>query len=119
MNDWPIHKTLKSLQVFLGLTRHYQKFVQNYGKIAAPLTALLKKNAFSWNVAVDQAFQALKEAMCTTLVLDFPNFTNIFVLECETSRKGTGVVLMQQGKPLDFTSKQLSKGHLEKYTYEK
>jgi hypothetical protein len=93
------------LQGFLGLTRHYQKFVQNYGKIAATLIALLKKNAFSWNVVVDQAFQALKEAMCTTLVLDFPNFTNIFVLECEASRKGTGVVLMQQGKPLDFTSK--------------
>jgi hypothetical protein len=56
MKDWPCPKTLKSLCGFLGLTSYYCKFVQNYGKIAAPLTALFKKNAFSWTPAVDQSF---------------------------------------------------------------
>jgi hypothetical protein len=108
MKDWPHPKTLKILCGFLGLTRYYHKFVQNYGKIAAPLTALLKKNAFSWTPTTDQSFQALKEAMCTTLVLALPNFTKTFVLECDASGKGIGVVLMQDGRPLDFTRKQLS-----------
>ena len=48
MQYWPRTKTLKRLHGFMGLTGHYKKFIWNYGKIAAPLTSLLKKNAFTW-----------------------------------------------------------------------
>jgi hypothetical protein len=84
-----------------------------------PLTALLKNNSFTWTLAADQAFQALKEAMCTTLVLALPDFTNTFVLECDPSGRGIGVVLMQEGRPLAFTSKQFSDCHLGQSIYEK
>jgi len=104
---------------FLGLMGCYRKFFQNYGKIASPLIALLKKNGFNWTLAADQSFQALKETMCMNHMLEFPDFTNTFVLEWDASRKGIGVVLMQNGRNLDFTTKQLSKRHLVKSTYEK
>jgi hypothetical protein len=57
--------------------------------------------------------------MCTNPILILPNFTNTFVLECDASRKGIGVVLMQDGMPLAFTSKQISKRHLGQSIYEK
>jgi hypothetical protein len=104
---------------FLGLTGYYRKFVKNYGKIAAPLTSLLKKNSFTWTPAAAQAFQTLNMAMCTTLVISLSDFTNTFVLECDASRKGIDVVLMQEGRPLAFTNKQLSERNLGKPIYEK
>jgi hypothetical protein len=119
MQDWPHPKTLKILRGFLGLTDYYRKFVKNYRKIATPLTTLLKKNSFTWTPVVAQDFQTLKMAMCTTQVLALPDFTKTFVLECDASRKGIGVVLMQESRPLAFTSKQLSERTLGKSIYEK
>jgi hypothetical protein len=105
MQNWPRLKTLKILRGLLGLTRYYRKFVQNYGKIVAPLTTLLKKNALSWTPTTDQSFQALIEVMCTTHVLALPDFTKTFVMECDASGRGIGAVLMQDGRPLAFTNK--------------
>jgi hypothetical protein len=107
------------LRGFLGLTEYYRKFVKNYGKIAAPLATLLKKNSFTWTPVTAQDFQTLKTAMCTTPVLALPDFTKTFVLECDASGKGIGTFLMQEGRPLAFTSKQLSERNLEKPIYKK
>jgi hypothetical protein len=66
-----------------------------------------------------QAFQTLKMAMCTTPVLALLDFTKTFVLECDASGKGISVILMQEGRPLAFTRKQLSERNLGKPIYEK
>jgi hypothetical protein len=119
MQDWPHPKSLKILHGFLGLTGYYHKFVKNYRNIVAPLTALLKKNSFTWTPAIAQAFQTLNMAMCTTLVLSLLDFTKTFVLECDASGKGINTLLMQEGRPLSFTGKKLSERNLGKSIYEK
>jgi hypothetical protein len=58
-------------------------------------------------------------AMCTTPILALPNFPKTFVLECDASGKGIDAILMQDGRPLAFTIKQLSEKNLGKPIYEK
>jgi hypothetical protein len=119
MMDWPIPKTLKNLREFLGLTGYYRKFVRNYGRIAAPLTKLTKKDAFSWTPEATKSFEQLKEVMCKAPVLTTPNFTKTFIVECDASGNGIGVVLMQEGRPLAFESRPLKGRDLHKPIYEK
>ena len=57
--------------------------------------------------------------MCTTHVLIIPNFTKTFIVECDASRNGIDVVLMQEGRPLDFESRSLKGKDLHKPIYEK
>ena len=84
MKNWPPLQTLKSLRGFLGLTSYYHKFVKDYGKIAASLRALLKKDDFAWTPAAECAFEKLKQAMCTTHVLDMPYFSKPFTIESDS-----------------------------------
>ena len=89
----------------LGLTGYYRKFVENYGIKETPLTTLLKKDTFSWTPEEMKAFEHPKEAIFQALVLAMPDFTKNFIVECDTSRNGIGVVLMQEGRLVSFKSR--------------
>jgi hypothetical protein len=104
VTEWPSPKSITSLRGFLGLTGYYRRFVRNYAQIVAPLTTLLKKDAFKWNDEAEACFRRLKLLMTSTLVLSAPYFSKSFVLECDASGAGLGVVLMQDNHPIAFES---------------
>lgn len=72
IKEWKITTTLKYLCRFIGLTGYYRMYVNNYGRIEAPLTTLLKKDGFSWTSEATKAFEHLKEAMLQASILAIP-----------------------------------------------
>ncbi|PHT85500.1 hypothetical protein T459_07606 [Capsicum annuum] len=119
MVNWPKPKSLKSLRGFQGLTGYYRRFVQSYGIISRPLTNMLNKNAFQWNEEIELAFERLKEAMTTVLVLALDDFTKPFIIETDACSKGMGAVLKKEERPLAYFSKALGARNLGLSTYEK
>jgi hypothetical protein len=101
------------------LTGYYRRFVKNYGRIAAPLTALLKKDAFSWTPEATKAFEDLKQVMCIAPILAIPDFTKAFIMECDASGNDIGAILMQEGRPISFESRPIKGKNLHKPIYEK
>ena len=98
---------------------YYRKFVHDYGAIVAPLTALLKKDGFTWNTAAASAFQALKATVTSAPVLALPDFTRSFVIECDASTHGFGAVLIQDKHPIAYFSRPVAPRHRSLAAYER
>jgi hypothetical protein len=117
--SWPIPKTVKALRGFLGLSGYYRKFIADYGAVAQPLTALLKRDAFSWSSDADRAFQDLKQALITAPLLQLPDFEKKFIIECDASGSGFGAVLHQGDGPVAFFSRAVAEHHTKLPAYER
>jgi hypothetical protein len=94
--------------------------VRHIGILAKPLTELLQKDhMFVWTPIHDQAFNRLKEALCAAPVLALPDFTRPFHIETDASGSRVGAVLQQDGHPIAYISKSLSKRNQGLTVYEK
>ncbi|KAJ9514191.1 hypothetical protein QJQ45_002279 [Haematococcus lacustris] len=114
VKEWPTPRNLKDLQAFLGLANYFRRFIPNFSSLAAPLTNLTSKQvaaAYDWEHfggSELEAFDGLKEALCSAPVLALPDFSKPFVVCTDASLVGTGGVLMQDGRPIAYTSKKMS-----------
>ncbi|GJV78602.1 putative reverse transcriptase domain-containing protein [Tanacetum coccineum] len=116
VKNWKTPESSTEIRSFLGLAGYYRRFIENFSKIAKPLTLLTQKNkAYVWGDKQDEAFQILKEKLCNAPVLALPDGPDDFVVYCDASKQGFGCVLMQRGKVIAYASRQLKK-HEKNYT---
>ena len=127
MKNWPVPKSVKQVQGFLGFTSFYRRFIKDFAKIAKPLHAVTQgsehvklktKNAvryppLKWGESQQQAFEKLKDACCSTPILGFADYAKPFTLHTDASGDGLGAVLSQKqvglNRVIAYASRSLSK----------
>ncbi|GFU62787.1 retrovirus-related Pol polyprotein from transposon 297 [Trichonephila clavipes] len=100
IKDFPIPTNKTQVRAFLGLSGYYRRYIPEFfSVIAAPLTDLLKgrnrKSTVDWNSSCQNAFEELKTRLSKNPVLYSPDFTKPFIIQCDASNLGIGVVLSQ------------------------
>jgi hypothetical protein len=113
--DWKPPKTIHQVWSFLSLVGYYWRFIPNFSKITKPITELLKKgNKHVWSNDCDEAFQKLKKLLTTSPVIAQPDIAKSFDAYCDASGINLGCVLMQEGRVILYSSRQL-RCHEEHY----
>ncbi|GKC45889.1 putative reverse transcriptase domain-containing protein [Tanacetum coccineum] len=110
------HQTPMEVRQFLRLAGYYRRFIKGFSMISKPLTKLTQKDKkYEWGKEEEEAFQTLKQKLCSAPILALPEGTEDFMVYCDASLKGYRAVLMQREKVIAYYSRQL-KTHKENYT---
>jgi hypothetical protein len=116
---WSRPWSIRALRGFLGLTGYYRKFIAGYGTISAPLTALLKREALCWSEVAEEAFLQLKQALISAALLQLPDFSKQFVVDCDASWTSFGAVLHQGDGAIAYFSRAVAPHHQKLPAYER
>ena len=112
--EWPIPKSMKDVQKFLGLANYYRWFVKDFSRIAKPLHEMTRKEMkWSWRERQQKAFEELKERFMTEPVLITSDLDKEMRVEANTSDFVTGGVLLmkcenERWRPVAYIFKSLN-----------
>lgn len=118
IREWTRPTCAVELHSFLSLASYYRRFVPGFAKIAAPLHQMTHKDRpVVWTTESAEAFEQLKNALCTGPILSYPDTSEtagIYILDTDASDYAIGAVLSQKDSEgremvLSYASKCLSK----------
>ena len=106
VQEWQRPTNAFEVRSFLGLVGYYRRFVEDFSRIAAPMTWLARKGVkFEWNEECENVFQELKQKLTIVPMLTTLISGELFTVYCDASIVGLGCVLIQQGKVIAYASR--------------
>ena len=115
-----IQEMEQELETLLGMVNYLAKFTPNLAETTSPMRSLLKKDSeFIWDCAQQTAFDKMKLLITSAGTLAYYDVKKGVTLEVDASKHGLGAVLMQEGKPVAYASKSLSRAEQEYAQIEK
>ena len=88
--------SVKEIRSFLGYAGFYRRFIQDFSKIAKPLTNLpMKDVAFLFSPDCLSDFNRLKTTLVSAPIIQSPDWDLPFEIMCDASDYVVGVVLRQ------------------------
>nr|GEU87828.1 reverse transcriptase domain-containing protein [Tanacetum cinerariifolium] len=120
----PHPTTVKGVRSFLGHVGFYRRFIQDFSKIARPMTHLLEKETpFIFSKEGIEAFNTLKKKLTEAPILVVPDWNLPFELMCDASDYAIGAVLGQckskHFQPIHYASKTMTEAQIHYTTTEK
>ncbi|GJU50087.1 putative reverse transcriptase domain-containing protein [Tanacetum coccineum] len=86
IKDWASPKTPTEIRQFLGLAGYYRRFIEGFSKIAKSMTKLTQKGIkFDWGEKEENAFQLIKQKLCSAPILALPEGSKDFVVYYDAS----------------------------------
>jgi len=125
--SWEPPKSLTEVQSFLGFTNFYQRFIQDYSRVARPLTELTKKEQgkeWAWNQEADAAFKELKQRFTMAPILTHFDATKPVIIKTDALDFAIGAVLSQRDKenrlhPVAFHSRKFQPAEINYEIHDK
>ncbi|GJZ17016.1 reverse transcriptase domain-containing protein [Tanacetum coccineum] len=97
----PHSTSVKGIRSFLGHAGFYHRFIQDFSKIARPMTHLLEKHTpFIFSKECIELFNTLKKKLTEAPILVAPNWDLPFKIMCDASDYAVGAVLGQRAENL-------------------
>ncbi|GKB23133.1 reverse transcriptase domain-containing protein [Tanacetum coccineum] len=120
----PHPTTMKGVRSFLRHAGFYRRFIQDFSKIARPMTHLLEKETpFFFSKECIESFNTLKRKLAEAPILIAPDWDLPFELMCDASDFAIGAVLGQQKnkhfQPIHYASKTMTEAQAHYTTIEK
>ena len=96
MTKWPVPKSVKDVEKFLGFINCHREHIRDYAKLTSVLYEVTGSQAtFTWESRHQDAFETLKQKMVTAPILSYPNASDMFMLDTDTSNYAIGAILSQ------------------------
>ena len=93
--SWERSKSVFEIHSFLGLIGYYRRFIEDFFRLAAPMTRLTRKEVkFEWNDLCEKAFQELKRRLTSAPILIVLKKGQRYIVYCDASKDGLGCVLI-------------------------
>jgi len=109
VEDMPAPTDKEGVRRFIGFVTYLSKFIPNLSEEDAPLRQLLKNDIqFQWQPAQQCAFDRLKQLCCKPPVLGYFDVNKPIQIQADASQNGLGAVLLQNDRPIAYTSRSLT-----------
>ena len=93
--SWEMLKSVFKIHSFLGLAGYYRRFIEDFSRLAAPMTKLNRKGVkFEWDDLCEKEFQELKRRLTSAPILIVPEQGQRYRVYYDAFRDGLGCVLM-------------------------
>ena len=100
---------INKLQDILGLVTYLSPFISGLSTLTVPCVSCSRRTDFIWSCTHNATFQCVKEAVISNTTLGYFNPSLPVTIQVYASQIGLGAALLQNGKPMAFASKALTK----------